>query len=81
MKMRLVFSFAPSWVVIAPLVAKNVYKVDPGDAKQNLTVMFTFSDSGDITLPVIIYPNKRLSATIQKSIPDSWALEQVITVG
>lgn len=69
------FLFCPKMgKVIAPLGAKNVYEVDQGDAKQNLTVMFTFSASGDITPPLIIYPNKRLSANIQKSIPDHWGI-------
>lgn len=69
------FLFCPKiGKVIAPLGAKNVYEVDQGDAKQNLTVMFTFSASGDVTPPLIIYPNKRLSATIQKSIPDHWGI-------
>lgn len=60
--------------VIAPKGAKNVYEVDIGAAKQNLTVMFTFSALGSITPPMIIYPNKRLSATISNQIPDDWGV-------
>ncbi|KAI4454312.1 hypothetical protein MML48_9g00016377 [Holotrichia oblita] len=60
--------------VIAPRGTKNVYKVDQGAAKANLTVMFTISASGVITPPMEIYPYKRLSATIVNSVPDNWGI-------
>lgn len=60
--------------VIAPRGSKNVYDVDVGKAKQNLTVMFSFSASGVTTPPMIIYPNKRLSAAISSKIPDDWGI-------
>lgn len=69
------FLFCPKLgKVVAPVGAKNVYEVDQGEAKQNLTVMFTFSAAGEITPPMIIYPNKRLSANVSKSIPDEWGI-------
>nr|CAI5844919.1 unnamed protein product [Callosobruchus analis] len=60
--------------VIAPKGKKNVYEVDLGKAKENLTAMFTFSASGIITPPMIIYPNKRLSSVVANEIPDEWAI-------
>ncbi|KAJ8949460.1 hypothetical protein NQ318_007561 [Aromia moschata] len=56
--------------VIAPRGAKNVYQVDQGVAKANLTVMFTFSASGAITPPMVIYPYKRLPTNIVNSVPN-----------
>lgn len=58
--------------VIALRGSRNVYEVDLGDAKQNLTVMFTFSASGTVTPPMIIYPNKRLPQSVKDSIPEGW---------
>nr|CAI5825338.1 unnamed protein product [Callosobruchus analis] len=60
--------------VIALKGKKNVYEVDLGKAKENLTAMFTFSASGIITPPMIIYPNKRLSSVVANEIPDEWAI-------
>lgn len=69
------FQFCPKLgKVLAAKGEKNVYEIDLGEAKQNLTVMFTFSASGDITPPMIIFPNKRLTANISKSVPDDWGI-------
>lgn len=69
------FQFCPKLgKVIAPKSVKNVYEVDRGQAKQNLTVMFSFAAPGDVTPPMIIFPNKRLSKEIAESIPDEWTI-------
>lgn len=69
------FLFCPKLgKVIAPTGARNVYEVDKGQAKQNLTVMFSFSAAGDVTPPLIIFPNKRLNKPISNSIPDDWGI-------
>ncbi|KAJ8943143.1 hypothetical protein NQ318_022884 [Aromia moschata] len=69
------FLFCPKLgKVIAPKGAKNVYEVDKGQAKQNLTVMLSFSASGAITPPMIIFPNKRLNTVVAQSIPDDWGI-------
>lgn len=60
--------------VIAPRGSKNVYQVDQGLAKANLTVMFTFAASGAVTPPMIIYPYKRLPTNIVNSVPGDWGL-------
>ena len=36
--------------------------------------MFTFSAAGQVTNPMIIYPYKRLSATIINSVPSAWGI-------
>lgn len=36
--------------------------------------MFSFSANGDLTPPLIIFPNKRLSKPISDSIPDDWGI-------
>jgi hypothetical protein len=58
--------------VLAPKGTRNVYEVDIGHAKPSLAAMFTFGANGDIIPPIIIYPNKRPSAEISKSLPDDW---------
>lgn len=69
------FLFCPKLgKVIAPKGSKNVYEVDMGEAKQNLTVMFTFSAAGDVTPPLIIFPNKRISKQVAKSVPGDWGI-------
>jgi hypothetical protein len=60
--------------VIAPRGIRNVYEVDRGQAKSTLTVLFTFSASGTITAPMIIYPYKRLPSEISMSVPKSWGI-------
>lgn len=58
--------------VLAPKGVRNVYETDCGQAKASLTVMFTFCANGDITPPMIIYPNKRRNPEITRSLPDDW---------
>lgn len=60
--------------VIAPRGSRNVYQVDQGLAKANLTVMFTFAASGAVTPPMIIYPYKRLPNYIVSSVPGDWGV-------
>ncbi|XP_050293612.1 uncharacterized protein LOC126734122 [Anthonomus grandis grandis] len=69
------FLFCPKLgKVLAAKSEKNVYEVDKGQAKQNLTVMFSFSAAGDVTPPLIILPNKRISKTLSDSVPDHWGI-------
>jgi hypothetical protein len=60
--------------VIAPRGIRNVYEVDRRQTKSTLTVLFTFSASGTITAPMIIYPYKRLPSEISMSVPKSWGI-------
>lgn len=58
--------------VLAAKGSRNIYEVDRGQAKSNLTVMFTFNALGSMCPPMIIYPFKRLKDDIRKTIPDTW---------
>jgi hypothetical protein len=60
--------------VLAPKGARNVYEIDNAPAKSNLTVLFTLCAAGEVTPPFIIYPYKRLPASIAASVPDSWGI-------
>jgi hypothetical protein len=42
--------------VLTPKGAKNIYEIDQAAAKSNITVMFTFAASGNLTPPMLIYP-------------------------
>lgn len=59
--------------VLAVRGTKNVYQIEH-NPKVNLTVMFTFSASGETTAPMIIYPYKRLPSGVLKSVPDGWGI-------
>ncbi|XP_046663119.1 chaetoglobosin A biosynthesis cluster protein C-like [Homalodisca vitripennis] len=50
--------------VLAPLGSKNVYEIDKGKAKSAVTAMFTFSASGKVVPPMLIYPYQRLPSAI-----------------
>lgn len=60
--------------VIAPRGTRNVYEVDRGQAKSTLTVLFTFSASGETTPPMVIFPYKRLPQNICDSVPKHWGI-------
>lgn len=67
------FMFCPKTkAVLAAKGAKNIYEIDRGLAKSNLTVMFSFSALGVMCPPMIIYPYKRIREEIRKTIPDEW---------
>jgi hypothetical protein len=54
--------------------AKNVYSIEQGSSKENITVMFTFSADGKTCCPVILYPYKRIPEKISKSAPTEWGI-------
>ncbi|KAJ8971895.1 hypothetical protein NQ314_000508 [Rhamnusium bicolor] len=60
--------------VLAPKSAKNVYEVEHASSKTTITVMFTLSAAGNVTPPMIIFPNKRLPANISKSVQSEWSI-------
>lgn len=53
---------------------KNVYAVESGASKENLTVMFSFSASGKVCPPMIIYPYKRIPEKVALSVPTGWGI-------
>ncbi|XP_072376192.1 uncharacterized protein, partial [Diabrotica undecimpunctata] len=56
--------------VFARKGAKNVYSVEKGSSKESITVMFSFSASGIICPPMIIYPYKRIPEKISQTVRD-----------
>ena len=44
--------------------AENVYSIDEGSFKENITVMFSFSANGKKCCPMIVYPYKRIPGKI-----------------
>ena len=53
--------------VLAEKGAKNVYSIDEGSSKENITVMFSFSANGK-KCPMIVYPYKRIPEKIAQSV-------------
>jgi hypothetical protein len=60
--------------VLAEKGSKNVYCVDKGSSKENVTVMCTFGADGTICQPMIIFPYKRIPERISQSVPEEWGL-------
>lgn len=53
---------------------KNVYAVEQGNSKENITVLFTFSADGKTCPPLIVFPYKRLPDKISNSVPPKWGI-------
>jgi hypothetical protein len=51
-----------------------VYEVDRDLAEVSLTAMFTFSASGMMCPPMLIYPYKRIPSEITHTIPSDWSM-------
>ena len=49
--------------------AKNVYEVGPAPEKSHFTFIGTFSASGEVITPAIIYPYVRIPQDIRKEVP------------
>ena len=60
--------------MLAPRGARNVYEVDKGASKLNLTVLFTFSAKGVTTPPTMVFPYKRLPSAVGQSVPEGWGI-------
>nr|CAH7736048.1 unnamed protein product [Callosobruchus chinensis] len=60
--------------VFAAKGAKNVYSVEKGSPKENITVMFSFSASGVTCPPMIVYPYKRVPEKISMTVNPDWGI-------
>lgn len=60
--------------VLAEKGCKNVYEIEKAGAKENITVMFSFSAAGLSCNPMIIYPYKRIPDRIAESVPSGWGI-------
>lgn len=54
--------------------SKNVYNIDSNNAKGCITVMFTFSASGDTCPPMIVYKYQRILQNVAVGIPNEWGI-------
>nr|CAH7743641.1 unnamed protein product [Callosobruchus chinensis] len=69
------FQICPSTgKVFAMKGSKNVYSVERSSAKENITVLFTFSADGTICVPMVVYPNQRFPEKIAKNINPKWGV-------
>lgn len=60
--------------VLGPRGARNIYEVEQGNSKTSITVMFSFSASGIVVPPMVVFPYQRLPTEIMQSVPDSWGV-------
>ena len=51
---------------------KNCYQLAPGPEESTLTFLGTFSASGEIVCPAVIYPYERISSDIVNKVPDNF---------
>jgi hypothetical protein len=58
--------------VLAEKGAKNVYSIDEGSSKENITVMFSFSANGKKCCPVNVYLYTRIPEKIAQSVSAEW---------
>lgn len=51
---------------------RNIYEVAPGPEKSTLTFLGTFSATGEMPTPMIIYPYVRVPKDIRENVPESF---------
>lgn len=59
---------------LAKIGCKNVYQVEKGSAKENITALFTFSASGLVLKLMIIYSYKRIPVYSYNRVPVGWGI-------
>lgn len=60
--------------VLAEKGSKNVSIVEPSNAKQTTTVLFTFSADGHSYPPLVVLPQQRIGKEIAQHYPGDWGL-------
>lgn len=60
-------------LVIGPKGFKDLYQVR-GSEKECITIMVTFTASGSMVPPCIVYPYERIPAEISRNVNPSWSL-------
>lgn len=67
------FSLCPKTkCVLGPRGSKDINEVAKGNAKENITKMFSFNAVGQRCHPMVIYKYKRIPQNILNSIPPNW---------
>ncbi|CAH4034442.1 unnamed protein product [Pieris brassicae] len=60
--------------VLAEKGTQNVYKVDQGQSKQSVTVIFTFSADGTACALMVVYNYQRIPQKIADGVPKEWGI-------
>lgn len=60
--------------VLAVKGTKNVYSIDTNNSKESITVMFTFSASGEACPPMVVYNYQRIPQKNSDGIPKDWGV-------
>lgn len=60
--------------VLAAKGTKNVYHVETSNAKESITVMFTFSAAGYACPPMVVYNYQRIPQKIVDGVPKEWGI-------
>lgn len=60
--------------VLALRGSRIVYDIERNNSKLAVTVMFSFTASGESVPPTIIYPYKSIPSAIAQSVPSSWGI-------
>lgn len=60
--------------VLAEKGTQNVYKIDQGNSKESVTVMFTFSADGTACPPMVVYNYQRIPQKISDGVPKDWGI-------
>ncbi|KAH1021853.1 hypothetical protein HUJ04_011339 [Dendroctonus ponderosae] len=59
---------------LAPKGCKNIYTVDRGSSKENITVMFTLSADGNTCSPMVVLPYQTIPERVAMIIPEGWGI-------
>ncbi|CAH1975884.1 unnamed protein product [Acanthoscelides obtectus] len=69
------FEICPSTgKVFAAKGTRNVYSVECGSSKENITVLFTFSADSTTCVPMVVFPYQRIPEKITKGINPKWGI-------
>jgi hypothetical protein len=60
--------------VLAGKGTRNVYSIDEGSSKENITVIFSFSANGKKCCPMIVYPYERIPEKIVRAVTAEWGI-------
>lgn len=60
--------------VLGPKGFKNLYNIQQGNEKENVTVLITFNAEGKCTPPLVLFPYIRPPRALVDSMPSDWVL-------
>lgn len=60
--------------VLGPRNMNNFYEIAQGQEKECITVLCIYSANGNIPPPIVLYPYKRIPASIMITFPGEWMI-------